>query len=579
MEFVVVHNGIITNFKDIKVFLEEKGVVFEFDTDTEVIPKFLKYLFELQLDTRPSFQELVEQVVHHFDGAYALVFESSLFPGEVVAARRGSPLLIGVKSGQNSQLGIIPATFSEFGKAGCCLCKNPSKPVQTPSADETGALFDNRQLQDMSLVYFFASDACAIMEHTNRLIYLEDDDVATVDATGTLSIHHLTKGESDTPHSRVIHTSKIKPLEAIKGSYDYFMQKEIFEQPESVVNTMRGRVNFTMETVVLGGLKDHVSTMRRARRLLFIACGTSYHSALATRQLLEELTELPVMIELASDFLDRNVPISRDDVVFFVSQSGETADTLNALRYCKPRGALCVGMTNIVGSSISRETHCGIHINAGPENGLVSTKAYTSQFISLVMVGLVMSADRISMQQRRKEIINDLKNLPEYIKEVLKLDNEILELAKSLCNKKSLIVMGRGFNFATCLEGALKIKELAYLHSEGILSGELKHGPLAMIDTEMPVIMIIMKDNTYTKCINALQQVSARAGRPIIICNEDDTTIEKKAFHCLKIPKVADCLQGILSVLPLQLLSFHIAVLKGHDVDCPRHFVRPVTIE
>lgn len=271
---------------------------------------------------------------------------------------------------------------------------------------------------------------------------------------GLLSIHRLRKTQDD-PHAREITTLKMEIQQIMKGNYEYFMQKEIFEQPESVVNTMRGRVYFEQQKVILGGIKDYIPEIKRCRRLMLIACGTSYHSAVATRQLLEELTELPVMVELASDFLDRGTPIFRDDVCFFISQSGETADTLMALRYCKQRGALIVGVTNTVGSSICRESHCGIHINAGPEIGVASTKAYTSQFISLVMFGLVMSEDRISLHQRRVEIIHGLSKLDEQIRKVLDLDEKVLQLAKELHTYKSLLIMGRGFNFATCLEGAL----------------------------------------------------------------------------------------------------------------------------
>lgn len=424
------------------------------------------------------------------------------------------------------------------------------------------------------LLFLFCS---AIIEHTNRVIFLEDDDIAAV-TDGKLSIHRLERSASDDP-SRVIQTLQMELQQIMKGNFSAFMQKEIFEQPESVVNTMRGRVNFENSTVLLGGLKDHLKEIRRCRRLIIIGCGTSYHAAVATRQVLEELTELPVMVELASDFLDRNTPVFRDDVCFFISQSGETADTLMALRYCKERRALTVGITNTVGSSISRETDCGVHINAGPEIGVASTKAYTSQFVSLVMFGLMMSEDRISLQKRRREIISGLKSLPEMIKEVLSLDEKIHDLALELYKQRSLLVMGRGYNYATCLEGALKIKEITYMHSEGILAGELKHGPLALIDKQMPVIMVIMKDPCFTKCQNALQQVTARQGRPIILCSKEDTESSKFAYKTIELPHTVDCLQGILSVIPLQLLSFHLAVLRGYDVDFPRNLAKSVTVE
>jgi glucosamine--fructose-6-phosphate aminotransferase (isomerizing) len=282
---------------------------------------------------------------------------------------------------------------------------------------------------------------------------------------------------------------------------------------------------------------------------------------------------------LASDFLDRNTPIFRDDVCFFISQSGETADTLMALRYCKQRGALIVGITNTVGSSICRESHCGVHINAGPEIGVASTKAYTSQFISLVMFGLVMSEDRISLQTRRLEILNGLKNLDKQIKEVLKLDLQVLEIAKDLYQQKSLLIMGRGYNFATCMEGALKVKELTYMHCEGIMAGELKHGPLALVDDLMPIVMIVMRDGVYVKTINAIQQVKARGGQPIVICEENDKETMQFAHKVLEVPKTVDCLQGILTVIPMQLLSYHIAVLRGCNVDCPRNLAKSVTVE
>ncbi|XP_026681612.1 glutamine--fructose-6-phosphate aminotransferase [isomerizing] 1-like [Diaphorina citri] len=363
------------------------------------------------------------------EGAFALCFKSKLFPGECVATRRGSPLLVGIKTKTRLATDHIP------------------------------------------------------------ILYGKDSEV-----------HAMTSG--------------------IKFRYNLF----------------------ELATIRFGGRKRH---------------------PVATRQLLEELTELPVMVELASDFLDRNTPVFRDDVCFFISQSGETADSLMALRYCKARGALIVGVTNTVGSSISRESHCGIHINAGPEIGVASTKAYTSQFISLVMFALVMCEDRISLQTRRNEIIKGLKVIHEQIREVLQMDSEVQQLAKEMYEQKSMLLMGRGYNYATCMEGALKIKELTYMHSEGIMAGELKHGPLALIDNSMPVIMILTRDPVYVKCMNALLQVIARDGRPIVICEKGDTETQALATKTLEVPHTVDCLQGILTVIPMQLLSYHIAVLKG----------------
>ncbi|KAK7506555.1 hypothetical protein BaRGS_00002030, partial [Batillaria attramentaria] len=536
-EFVLVHNGIITNYKDIKSFMEKHGVrKWESETDTEVIAKLLKHVYDTTKDKNLSFREIVELTIQQLEGAFAIAVMSKHFPGEIVATRRGSPLVVGVKSKAKLTTDAIPVLYSKDQRG---LLTTPQRP-DVDDLTEYHAIGPNKEVE-----YFFASDASPIIEHTNKVIFLEDDDVAAV-KNGSLTIHRIHRHVDDSTVREVI-TLKMEIQQIMKGNYSTFMQKEIFEQPESVVNTMRGRVNFDTDQVVLGGIKDYMHEIRRCRRLLFIACGTSYHSAIATRQLLEELTELPVMVELASDFLDRSTPVFRDDVCFFISQSGETADTLMALRYCKKRGALIVGITNVVGSSISRDSHCGVHINAGPEIGVASTKAYTSQFIALVLFGLMFCEDRISMQARRREIIQGLKQLPAQIKEILNIDERIHTLAQELYQQKSLLVMGRGYNYATCLEGALKIKELTYMHSEGILAGELKHGPLAL------------------KCMNALQQVKARHGEPILICNTGDLETQGQAQKFVPVPHSIDCLQGILSVIPMQLLSLHIAELRNLD--------------
>uniref|UniRef100_A0A665VD35 glutamine--fructose-6-phosphate transaminase (isomerizing) n=1 Tax=Echeneis naucrates TaxID=173247 RepID=A0A665VD35_ECHNA len=545
-EFVVIHNGIITNYKELKEYLITKGYEFESETDTEVIPKLIKYVYDNRENDRITFSTLVERVVQQ------------------LVSR--SPLLIGVRSEHELPTEEITVQYNSKGL-------NKKNSHNRPDCSNS-----IQSVEDGSAVeYYFASDASAIIEHTNKVLYLEDDDIAVV-RQGKLSIHRLNWQAGEDP-VRAIQTLQMELQQIMKGNFDAFMQKEIFEQPESVVNTMRGRICFDNNKVVLGGLKDHLKEIKRCRRLIMIGCGTSFHAAVATRQILEELTELPVMVELASDFLDRSTPVFRDDVCFFISQSGETADTLMALRYCKDHGALTVGITNTVGSSICRETDCGVHINAGPEIGVASTKAYTSQFVALIMFSLMMSEDKLSLQKRRLEIISAFKVLPDLIKKVLSLDEKIKSIANELYQQRSLLVMGRGFNYATCLEGALKIKEITYMHSEGILAGELKHGPLALIDKNMPVIMIIMRDGCYTKCHNALQQVTARSGRPIILCCQDDPEMSKNAYRTIELPQTVDCLQGILSVIPLQLLSFHLAVLRGYDVDCPRNLAKSVTVE
>jgi len=582
-QFIVVHNGIITNYKDIQKYLVSKGFTFESETDTECIAKLIQYIRSKNVQF--TFRQLVEHTISQLEGAFACVFKSTVFPGECVAARRGSPLLVGIKAESGLESDSIPVQFhsEDHPKSFIHMPQDPGSESPVTRRKKTSAMFrvDSDQTEEIhpsdgdAVEYFFASDASAIIEHTNRVIYLEDDDVAAI-KMGVLCIHRSNK-EGDLV--REITTLKMEIQQIMKGSYSTFMQKEIFEQSESVVNTMRGRINFELEQVTLGGIKSFVPEIRRCRRLLLIACGTSYHSAVACRQLLEEMTELPVMVDLASDFLDRSTPIFRDDVCLFISQSGETADTLMALRYCKSRGALIVGFTNTVGSTICRESHCGVHINAGPEIGVASTKAYTSQILSLTMFALVMAEDRISIQPRRSEIIQGLKQLPDMIRKVLELDGQVLEIAKTLYEKRSLLIMGRGYNYATCLEGALKVKELTYMHSEGIQAGELKHGPLALVDSTVPIIMMVMRDHVFTKCVNALQQVTAREGKPILIVEEGDTETAKWSDNVLEIPRSVDALQGILTVIPMQLLSYHLAVLRGCNVDCPRNLAKSVTVE
>jgi len=334
------------------------------------------------------------------------------------------------------------------------------------------------------------------------------------------------------------------------------------------------------KTVTLGGLKQYISTIRRCRRLIFIACGTSYHSCMAVRGAFEELTEIPIAVELASDFLDRQAPVFRDDTCVFVSQSGETADSLMALRYCLERGALTVGIVNVVGSSISLLTHCGVHINAGPEIGVASTKAYTSQFVAMMMFALSLSEDRSSKQKRREDIMNGLGQISEQFRQILKLNGSI----KAMCNKflkhqKSLLLLGRGSQFSTALEGALKIKEISYLHCEAVMSGELKHGVLALVDENLPIIMILTRDTIFAKSLNAYQQVIARGGRPIVICNPNDAEFSTEHTEKIEIPKTVDCLQGLLNVIPLQLIAYWLAVGEGLNVDFPRNLAKSVTVE
>ncbi|KAJ1674931.1 glutamine--fructose-6-phosphate transaminase (isomerizing) [Spiromyces aspiralis] len=577
-EFTVVHNGIITNYKEIRILLEKKGIRFETETDTEVVAKLAKYIYDSQRG-KLNFVEVIKAVCKEIEGAFAFAFKSTHFPGELVGARRGSPLLIGIKTTNKLDIDYFDVEFAdELGESNT-IANMEKVPAYAKRAQSKSFGNDtSSSTQQQPVEYFLASDPAAIVEHTKKVLYLEDDDIAHFSPTGDLRIHRLRRDDGMSSF-RSIMTLELELAEIMKGSFPHFMLKEIYEQPESVINTIRGRVDFDNHRVILGGLRNYLSSIRRCRRIVFIACGTSYHSCIATRAIFEELTEIPVSIDLASDFLDRRCPIFRDDVCIFVSQSGETADTILAMRYCLERGALCVGVTNTVGSTISRETHCGVHINAGPEIGVASTKAYTSQYLALVMMALQLSEDRISMLERRREIIDGLRELPELVKRVLKLDSEMEQLAENVLHKeKSLLILARGLQNATCLEGALKIKELSYMHSEGIFAGELKHGPLALIDENMPVILIMTKDTHYPKVRSALQQVTARKGRPIVICNEEDTSISE-VDRTIRVPSTVDCLMGILTIIPLQLLSYHLAVKKGVDVDFPRNLAKSVTVE
>nr|XP_019012731.1 glutamine-fructose-6-phosphate transaminase (isomerizing) [Kwoniella pini CBS 10737]OCF51512.1 glutamine-fructose-6-phosphate transaminase (isomerizing) [Kwoniella pini CBS 10737] len=586
-EFSLVHTDLFCSDKELKLVLLKRGYTFHTDTDTEAVAVLCKYVWDSQPHKRLNFTELIKTVVKELEGSFAFVFKSTHFPDEIVAARRGSPLLIGVKTDRKLKVDFVDVELPNEERvdgvdaAGLLAVPNTVADGHSTAGPKLrrsqSRAFLSEDGMPQPIEFFVASDASAVIEHTKRVLYLEDDDIAHI-AEGELHIHRLRR--DDTISSvRAIEHLEIELAEIMKGQYDHFMQKEIYEQPESVVNTMRGRVNFDTRQVLLGGLKAYLPVIRRGRRLLFVACGTSYHSCIAVRGVFEELTDIPVAVELASDFLDRRTPVFRDDVAIFVSQSGETADTILAMRYCLERGALCLGVVNTVGSTLSRETHAGIHINAGPEIGVASTKAYTSQYVALVMMAVQLSDDSIIKTARRQQIIDGLHDIPAQIRKVLAMDKALQEMAKTmLAKEKSLLIMGRGYQYATCLEGALKIKEVSYMHSEGILAGELKHGPLALVDEHLPVIFIMTRDSLYPKVQSALAQVTARKGRPIIICNEDDETVSDAA-KCIRVPQTVDCLQGLINVIPLQLLSYHLAIMNGVDVDFPRNLAKSVTTE
>lgn len=598
-QFVVVHNGIITNYRDLRQLLTNKGYKFESDTDTECIAKLFMHIYQTNLKNGhdPDFHELTKQVLQELEGSYGLLCKSTHYPNEIIATRKGSPLLIGVKSEKKMKVDFVDVEFPDSEQMpdvpvnNECNLLNDAERSLLPLAGNESTLHRSQSRAFLSedgspspIEFFLSSDAASIVKHTKKVLFLEDDDIAHI-YDGELHIHRATNKLNESA-TRSIQTLEMELAQIMKGPYKHFMQKEIYEQPESTLNTMRGRIDFETNTVTLGGLTSRLPAIRRARRLIMIACGTSYHSCLASRAIFEELTEIPVSVELASDFLDRRAPIFRDDVCIFVSQSGETADTMLSLNYCLERGALTLGIVNSVGSSISRGTHCGVHINAGPEIGVASTKAYTSQFIALVMVALSLSDDRLSKLERRKEIIQGLKLIPEQIKQVLKLESQVKDLCNNeLKDQKSLLLLGRGYQFASALEGALKIKEISYMHSEGVLAGELKHGVLALVDENLPIIAFGTRDSLFPKVLSSIEQVTARKGHPIIICNENDEVWEAKkknsngSLVTLEVPRTVDCLQGLLNIIPLQLTSYWLAVNNGIDVDFPRNLAKSVTVE
>ena len=574
-DFLVVHNGIITNHQALRETLTRKGYVFESDTDTEVIPKLTKYLYD-KFHEKCTFRQLVMEVCRQLQGAYALAFKSKHYPGELVAAKRGSPLILGIAEG-------------------------PHPGEQHALVTSEGFVPTSKRAKRTSIEFYFASDASAMVEHTKRVLHLEDDDVAHI-RNGAYGIYRMEKIHSEGDDSpslayaptvksaeveRTIETLTMEVEQIMKGSYDHFMKKEIHEQPDAIQQTMRGRVVFgpdgtTVQRVFLGGMVDYLGTIRRSRRIILCGCGTSYHSAIAVRQLMEELTELPVTLELASDVLDRQCPFFRDDSIIFISQSGETADTLRALEYAKSKGALCIGIVNVVGSAISRATDCGLHINAGAEIGVASTKAYTCQITSLILLALALSEDSRSRADRRMDIMRGVATLPATMRRALDLDEKMKKLAQSLVDENSLLLFGRGYNYATALEGALKVKEVALLHSEGILAGEMKHGPLALVDETLPLVVIATRDSSYTKQKSVIEQLRARDARCILIVGEDDDSLDQYAASdemLIKVPEVCDCLQPLINIIPLQLLSYHLTVLRGHNVDQPRNLAKSVTVE
>jgi glucosamine--fructose-6-phosphate aminotransferase (isomerizing) len=519
-KLAIIHNGIIENYNSLKQDLLRKGHQFSSETDTEV---FIHFIEDIKQNEKCSLDEAVRLALTKVVGAYAIVVMSLEDPSLLVAARKGSPLVVGVGKGE----------------------------------------------------FFMASDATPIIEYTNEVVYLNDQEIAVVNK-GQLNI----KNTANLPLTPYVQTVDLE-LEAIeKGGYDHFMIKEIFEQSRSIKDCMRGRLDSNSGRLVLGGLREYVNKLVNADRILIVACGTSWHAGLVAEYFFEEFCRIPVEVEYASEFRYRNPVIREGDVVIAISQSGETADTLAAIEMAKSKGAIIFGVCNVVGSSIPRATHAGAYTHAGPEIGVASTKAFTAQLTVLNMIALIVAQKKGSItEQKLHELLVEMENIPAKVEQALKLNSQIQAIADEFKNARNFIYLGRGYNFPVALEGALKLKEISYIHAEGYPAAEMKHGPIALIDEEMPVVFIATKDASYEKVISNIQEVKARKGRVIAIVSEGDTHIPKMSEFVIEVPHTLDALMPMISVIPLQLLSYHIAVMRGCNVDQPRNLAKSVTVE
>jgi glutamine---fructose-6-phosphate transaminase (isomerizing) len=518
--FVVVHNGIIENYSTLKKHLSGRGITFTSQTDTEVLANLIEHLY---IEGDLSAEQAITMALNRVEGAYGLVILCSKEPDKMFAAKKGSPLVIGVGEGEN----------------------------------------------------FIASDATPIVEYTQRVIYLNDFDLAII-RKDELVLKTL-KHEQIKPEVKKI---DLKIGEIDKEGFAHFMLKEIFEQPRAIHDTFRGRVLPDHSGVMLGGLHDVLDTMSQAERIIIIACGTSWHAGLLGEYLFEELTRIPVEVEYASEFRYRNPIINKGDIVIAISQSGETADTLAAVKLAKQKGAKVIGICNVVGSSIPRETDAGVYTHAGPEIGVASTKAFTTQVTVLAMMAFEIGHLRgIVSDEYYKELISELVSIPSKIEKCLGSNEQALELSKIFKNCHNALYLGRGYLFPVALEGALKLKEISYIHAEGYPAAEMKHGPIALIDDNMPVVVVATKDDTYEKIISNIQEIKARKGKVIAIVTEGDEIIRKMADYVLEVPETLALFSGLLAVIPLQLLSYHIAVLRGCNVDQPRNLAKSVTVE
>ncbi len=519
-KLAIIHNGIIENYSTLKQELLNKGHAFLSETDTEVLIHFIE---DMKIHHDCTLVEAVRLALTKVVGAYAIVVMSVEDPTVLIAARKGSPLVLGV------------------GK------------------DE----------------YFMASDATPIVEYTKEVIYLNDHEIALI-KDGQLSI----KNTADLPLTPYIQTVDLE-LEAIeKGGFEHFMLKEIFEQPRSIQDCMRGRLDSQSGLLVLGGLRDYITKLVNAERILIVACGTSWHAGLVAEYFFEEFCRIPVEVEYASEFRYRNPIIREGDVVIAISQSGETADTLAAIELAKSKGAIICGVCNVVGSSIARATHAGAYTHAGPEIGVASTKAFTAQLTVLTMIALIVAQRKGTIAEKKlHELLVEMENIPAKVQQALALNDEIKIIAETFKDARNFIYLGRGYNFPVALEGALKLKEISYIHAEGYPAAEMKHGPIALIDKEMPVVFIATRDSSYEKVVSNIQEVKARKGRVISIVTAGDDIIPKMSEFVIEVPAVHEALMPLVSVIPLQLLSYHIAVMRGCNVDQPRNLAKSVTVE
>lgn len=517
----IIHNGIIENYAEIKARLEEKGVRFRSDTDTEVLVQLIEYIQERkQIELLPAVQLALHQVV----GAYAIALLDSRHPDTIIAARKQSPLVVGIGEGE----------------------------------------------------FFLGSDASPIIEFTDKVVYLEDGNIAVMKAGEELQIVNI-YNEKLLPE---VKTVDIDLGQIEKGGFPHFMLKEIFEQPECLENCMCGRINVDHNHVALSAVIDYRKELLAAKRIIIVACGTSWHAGLIGKQLIESFCRVPVDVEYASEFRYRNPVVGPGDVVIAISQSGETADTLAAVELARERGAFIYGVCNAVGASIPRATHTGSYIHVGPEIGVASTKAFTGQVTVLTLFALALGAAKGTVaREEYVRTIEELANIPDKIREVLKLSDQLAELARTFTYAHNFLYLGRGYNYPVALEGALKLKEISYIHAEGYSAAEMKHGPIALIDSDMPVVVVATHDAMYEKVRSNVQEIKAREGRVIAFVSKGDQDITRMADATIELPDTLECLEPLMATVPLQLLAYYIAVCKGKDVDQPRNLAKSVTVE